>query len=127
MQLEMNWRADAALPASAAPQSSQNADEGAFSAPHFGQRRGSGLPHAAQNFLLVVLSVPHLVQRMRPTLRTATDLLLYHPASRGDQQTAKDDRNTPHRQRDPDLADRLNWDTRNRNRRLLCLDEPRCS
>jgi hypothetical protein len=50
---------------SAVPQSSQNADEGAFSAPHFGQRRDSGLPHAAQNFLLVVLSVPHLVQRMR--------------------------------------------------------------
>src|SRR5216684_1119763 len=64
----MNWRADAALPASAAPQSSQNADEGAFSAPHFGQRLDSGLPHAAQNFLFVVLSVPHLVQRMRLTL-----------------------------------------------------------
>ena len=51
------------------PQSSQNADEGAFSAPHFGQLRDSGLPHAAQNFLLVVLSVPHLVQRMRLILR----------------------------------------------------------
>jgi hypothetical protein len=46
------------------PQSSQNADDGAFSAPHFGQRLDSGLPHAAQNFLLVVLSVPHLVQRI---------------------------------------------------------------
>jgi hypothetical protein len=46
------------------PQSSQNADEGAFSAPHFGQRRDSWLPHAAQNFLFVVLSVPHLVQRI---------------------------------------------------------------
>jgi hypothetical protein len=44
------------------PQSSQNADEGAFSAPHFGHFLDSGLPHAAQNFLLVVLSVPHLVQ-----------------------------------------------------------------
>src|SRR5216684_1916465 len=65
----MNWRADAALPASAAPQSSQNADEGAFSAPHFGQRLARRLPHAAQNFLLVVLSVPHLVQRMRLILR----------------------------------------------------------
>jgi hypothetical protein len=47
----------------------KNADEGAFSAPHFGQRLDSGLPHAAQNFLLVVLSVPHLVQRMRLILR----------------------------------------------------------
>ena len=56
--------AGAALTASAVPQSSQNADDGAFSAPHFGQRLGSGLPHAAQNFLLVVLSVPHLVQRI---------------------------------------------------------------
>jgi hypothetical protein len=53
---------DAALPASAAPQSSQNADEGEFSAPHFGQRLDSGLPHAAQNFRPVVLSVPHLAQ-----------------------------------------------------------------
>jgi hypothetical protein len=46
------------------PQSSQNADEGAFSAPHLGQRLDNGLPHAAQNFLFVVLSVPHLVQRI---------------------------------------------------------------
>ena len=46
------------------PQSSQNADEGAFSAPHFGQRLDSGLPHAAQNFLPLVLSVPQLVQRI---------------------------------------------------------------
>jgi hypothetical protein len=49
---------------SAVPQSSQNADAGAFSAPHFGQRLDSGLPHAAQNFLPLVLSVPHLVQRI---------------------------------------------------------------
>lgn len=56
--------ADAALLASALPQSSQNADEGAFAAPHFGQRLDSRLPHAAQNFLPVVLSVPHLVQRI---------------------------------------------------------------
>jgi len=46
------------------PQSSQNANEGAFSAPHFGQRLDSGLPHPGQNFLFVVLSVPHLVQRI---------------------------------------------------------------
>ncbi len=57
------------LAVSAVPQSSQNADEGPFSAPHFGQRLDSGLPQAAQNFLLVVLSVPHLVQRIRLTLR----------------------------------------------------------
>ena len=65
--------ADAASPASEAPQSSQNADEGAFSAPHFGHRLDSGLPHVAQNFLPVELSFPHLEQRialpsvMRPT------------------------------------------------------------
>src|SRR5208283_3333855 len=41
----------AVLGASAAPQSSQNADEGAFSAPHFGHRLEIGLPHTAQNFL----------------------------------------------------------------------------
>src|SRR5712671_5948730 len=51
-------------PASEVPQSSQNVDDGAFSAPHFGQRLDSGLPHAAQNFLFVVLSIPHLVQRI---------------------------------------------------------------
>src|SRR5216684_9189943 len=67
----MNWRADAALTASAVPQSSQNADEGAFSAPHFGQRLVNGLPHAAQNFLPVVLSVPHFVQRIATTFRQA--------------------------------------------------------
>lgn len=53
--------AGAALRASALPQSSQNTDEGAFSAPHFGQRAANGPPHTAQNFLLVVLSFPHLV------------------------------------------------------------------
>ena len=46
------------------PQSSQNADEGAFSAPHLGQRMESGLPQAAQNFLPVVLSAPHFVHRI---------------------------------------------------------------
>jgi hypothetical protein len=62
------------------PQSSQNADEGAFSAPHFGQRLGSGLPHAAQNFLLVVLSVPHLVQRIALPGNPSDWPFLYHPA-----------------------------------------------
>src|SRR3984893_16812520 len=56
--------AGAAIPASAVPQSSQNADDGALSPPHSEQRLDSGLPHVAQNFLLVVLSVPHLVQRI---------------------------------------------------------------
>jgi hypothetical protein len=70
----------AALP-SAVPQSSQNADEDAFSAPHFGQRLGSGLPHAAQNFLLLVLSVPHLLQRIALPAEPSDSLFLYHPAS----------------------------------------------
>jgi len=55
------------LPSSALPQSSQNRDAGAFSAPHSGQRLDSGLPHAAQNFLPVALSVPHFVQRITTT------------------------------------------------------------
>src|SRR5712691_7146569 len=100
----MNWRADAALPTSAAPQSSQNADEGAFSAPHFGQRLDSGLPHAAQNFLLVVLSVPHLVQRIALPGKPSDRPFLYHPApARGScgkgccpDSTRKSDRVTSH-------------------------------
>src|SRR5690349_16510156 len=56
--------ADVALPDSAVPQSSQNTDDDAFSAPHCAQLRDSGLPHAAQNFLPVVLSVPQFEQRM---------------------------------------------------------------
>ena len=68
-----------------APQSSQNADDGAFSALHCGHRRASGLPHAAQNFLPVVLSVPHLEQRTRLPPGDPDWLRLYHPASRGDQ------------------------------------------
>ena len=66
-------KADSGLPASAAPQSSQNADEGAFSAPHFGQRLDNGLPQVAQNFLPVVLSFPHLVQRIALPSERATD------------------------------------------------------
>ena len=65
--------AAAALRASAVPQSSQNADEGAFSAPHFAQRLDSELPQAAQNFLPVVLSVPHLLQRIALPGTQATD------------------------------------------------------
>ena len=55
---------NAALPACAAPQSSQNADVGAFFDSHFEQRRGSALPHVAQNFLPTVLSFPQFVQRL---------------------------------------------------------------
>jgi hypothetical protein len=35
-----------------------------FSAPQFGQRSASGLPHSAQNRLPGKLSVPHFEQRM---------------------------------------------------------------
>src|ERR1700730_14754290 len=70
--------AGAARPARAAPPSSQNADDGAFSPPHFGQRLDSGLPHAAQNFLLVVLSVAHLVQRIALLGKTSDWPFLYH-------------------------------------------------
>jgi hypothetical protein len=48
------------------PQSSQNADEGAFSAPHAGQGLESKLPQTAQNFRPVTLSVPHLSHRITP-------------------------------------------------------------
>jgi hypothetical protein len=49
---------------------------GAFSAPHFGQRLDSGLPQVAQNFLPVVLSFPHLVQRIAlPPKERATESL----------------------------------------------------
>src|ERR1700732_1041395 len=72
--------ADAALAVSAVPQSSQKADEGAFSAPHFGHLRDSGLPHAAQKFLLVVLSVPHLVQRIALPGKPSDWPFLYHPS-----------------------------------------------
>jgi len=37
----------------------------------FGQRLDSGLPHAAQNFLRVVLSVPNFVQRIATTFPQA--------------------------------------------------------
>jgi hypothetical protein len=59
----------AALLTSAVPQSSQNVDDGAFSAPHFEQRLDSGLPQAGQNFRPVLLSTPHLVQRIALPLR----------------------------------------------------------
>jgi hypothetical protein len=58
---------------SAVPQSSQNTEEGAFSAPHFGQRLDSGLPHAAQNFLPVALSVPHFEHCIATTFPEADE------------------------------------------------------
>jgi hypothetical protein len=65
------------------PQSSQNADDGAFPAPHFGQRRESGLPHAAQNRRPLVLSAPHFEQCIAYPWRTFA--LLYHSKSNDDQ------------------------------------------
>jgi hypothetical protein len=52
------------LKASAEPQSPQNLDAGAFSAPHFGQLIASSLPHWEQNFLPATVSVSHLEQRI---------------------------------------------------------------
>src|SRR3984893_7002475 len=89
--------AGAAIPASAAPQSSQKADDGAFSAPHFEQRLNRGLPHAAQNFLLVVLSVPHLVQRIALPGKPSDSPFLYHPAPVSGSGPGKGDRATSHR------------------------------
>src|SRR5215469_3218833 len=57
-----------AIPASAAPQSAQNLALAGLSAPHFGQRIGSGLPHSAQNRLPGKLSVPHFEQRIFPRI-----------------------------------------------------------
>src|SRR5258708_289270 len=56
-------RSSASAP-SAAPQSPQNLDAGAFSAPHFGQLTASPLPHWEQNFLPARFSVSHLEQRI---------------------------------------------------------------
>ena len=61
--------AGAAASVSAPPQSSQNFDARALSAPHFEQRFDSALPHTAQNFLPLVLSVPHFAQRIDPFIR----------------------------------------------------------
>jgi hypothetical protein len=72
------------LEASAVPQSSQNADEGAFSAPHFGHRLEIGLPHTAQNFLPVLLSVPHFEQRIDPNRLFRNNAILYHQRSLAD-------------------------------------------
>ena len=54
------------FPMRAAPQSSQNFDEGSFSAVHRGQRIASGLPQLAQNFRPLLLSLPHLGQWIFP-------------------------------------------------------------
>jgi hypothetical protein len=42
-------------------------DKGSFSAVHFGQRIASPLPQLGQNFRPVLLSVPHVVQRIFAT------------------------------------------------------------
>jgi hypothetical protein len=88
------------------PQKRQNRSESVFSAPHFGQRLDGGLPHAAQNFLLVVLSVPHLVQRIALPGKPSDWPSLYHPGAGKGQQacgkgwcsesTRKSDRVTSH-------------------------------
>src|ERR1700688_4441019 len=53
-----------ALTPKALPQSPQNLDAGAFSAPHFGQLAARPLPHWEQNFLPGAFSAPHFVQRI---------------------------------------------------------------
>src|SRR5215472_837689 len=55
-----------AIAASVVPQSAQNLALAEVSAPHCGQRIGSGLPHSAQNRLPDKLSAPHFEQRMLP-------------------------------------------------------------
>jgi len=52
------------LPPSAAPQSPQSFDPGAFSAPHFEQGIASPLPHWEQNFLPTAFSAAHFEQRI---------------------------------------------------------------
>jgi len=54
-----------------------------FSAAHFGQRLDSGLPHSAQNFLALVLSVPHLVQRIVLNPERATGFSIITKGSPG--------------------------------------------
>ncbi len=75
-----------AFGASALPQSSQNTDDGAFSAPHFGHLLDIGLPHAAQNFLPVLLSVPHFEHRIAVS-RLEAGMSFYHPPSGTDSRT----------------------------------------
>jgi hypothetical protein len=60
MQLEGEpGEADTVLVVSVVPHSSQHLDVALLYAAHLGQRLDRGLPHSAQNFLPVLLSVPH--------------------------------------------------------------------
>src|SRR5208283_1890012 len=52
----------------------------AFSEPHFGHLFSKGLPHSAQNFLPVLLSVPHFVQSIASPCRDKGSFLFYHSA-----------------------------------------------
>jgi hypothetical protein len=49
---------------SEAPQSPQNLNEGAFSAPHCGHLANSADPHPPQNFFPAEFSTPHFEQRI---------------------------------------------------------------
>src|SRR5260370_21468778 len=59
----------------AAPHLPQKFDVGAFSAPHFRQRRASAFPQRAQKLFPAGFSASHLVQRIRcpPPLRQSED------------------------------------------------------
>jgi hypothetical protein len=50
--------------ASELPQSPQNLEVVAFSAPHYGQRSGNAPPHCEQNFLAAGFGVPQCGQSM---------------------------------------------------------------
>jgi hypothetical protein len=70
---------------SGAPHLPQKLEEGGFSALHFAHELLSAFPHCAQKLLPGVLFVPHFVQRTGVP-QTGRLALLYHRASRGDQQ-----------------------------------------
>jgi hypothetical protein len=53
-----------------APYSPQNFEIGALSAPHWGQRRGSPIPHSEQNLLSAGFSEPQFEQRLRFPINT---------------------------------------------------------
>jgi hypothetical protein len=71
------------LVVSGLPQSSQNAEEGEFSAAQLEQFLISALPQEAQNFRLVVLSFPHFVQRMSFLRQKEPEIRFYHPDWQG--------------------------------------------
>jgi len=71
----------AAFVVSAEPQSSQNADVGAFSELHCGQRRDSGLPQVAELFASGAFSHAFRATHRFPLRAIARPL--YHPVRRG--------------------------------------------